>query len=275
MANIQIITDSTAYLDRNFVQKYEIEVVPLSVSFEGEILQEGFPGEFDAFFNRLSRSNSFPTTSQPSVGAFKAVYEKALKNKKEIIVLTISSKLSGTYSSAVTAATLVDQSKISVIDSLTAAANLKALIESALGMMAQGKSRLEIAAALEVEKNHTGIRLTVGTLDYLKKGGRLTNTEALIGSLLNIKPIIALVEGKLEAAGKVRGRKKAIEKLIEGIPPQAKVIHIAQIDAMDEALALKETLQGMFSGATVEICELGPVVGAHLGPKALGVLFKC
>lgn len=227
------------------------------------------------FFNRLSRSNSFPTTSQPSVGAFKAVYEKALKNKKEVIVLTISSKLSGTYSSAVTAATLVDQSKISVIDSLTAAANLKALIESALGMMAQGKSRLEIAAALEVEKNHTGIRLTVGTLDYLKKGGRLTNTEALIGSLLNIKPIIALVEGKLEAAGKVRGRKKAIEKLIEGIPPQARVIHIAQIDAMDEALTLKETLQGMFSGATVEICELGPVVGAHVGPKALGVLFKC
>lgn len=275
MSNIKIVTDSTAYLDRGFAQKHDIEVVPLSIHFEGEATNEGFPGEFDTFFERLSKSKDFPTTSQPPAGAFKAVYEEALSKGQEVIVLTISSKLSGTYNSAVTAASMVEEGKISVIDSLTTAANLKTLIEMALNLIAQSKNRLEIVAELEAQKRSTGIRLTVGTLEYLKKGGRLSNTEALIGSLLNIKPIIALHDGKLEPVGKVRGRKKAIEKLVEGIPPKAKVINVAQIDALDEALELKQQLHLRFKGAEIAICELGPVVGAHLGPKALGILFTC
>lgn len=274
MSKIKIVTDSTAYIDKPFAEKHQIEIVPLSVNFEGEVSNEGFPGEFKPFFDRLAKSSSFPTTSQPSVGAFKAVYDQALLEDNEIIVLTISSKLSGTYNSAVTAASLVNSSNISVIDSLSTAANLKVLVQEALRLIEQGKSRIEIVDELEKQKKNMGIRLTVGTLEYLKKGGRLSNTGALIGSLLNIKPIIALVDGKLEPVAKVRGRKKAIETLIEGIPADVKVINLAHIDAMDEALEIKAHLIEKFGLENIEINELGPVVGAHLGPKALGILFK-
>jgi len=273
MSNIKLITDSTAYLDRSFAEKHHIEIIPLTVHFEDTVTPEGFPGEFDDFFQRLANSKAFPTTSQPAVGAYKEAYDRALAAGQEVIVLTISSKLSGTYNSASTAANLVAGSKISVVDTLTAAANLKVLIELALKLIAQGVPRNEVVQALEEGKKHTGIFLTVGTLEYLKRGGRLSNTEAFLGSLLNIKPIIALVEGKLEPVAKVRGRKKAIEKLIEGIPPEAKHIHIAQIDAMEDALEIKLALEKDFKEATVAITELGPVVGSHLGPKALGILW--
>ena len=274
MSKIKIVTDSTAYIEKEFAELNNITIVPLSVNFEGDVSNEGYPGEFDEFFERLSKSKDFPTTSQPSVGAFAEVYEKALAEDTELIVLTISSKLSGTYNSASTAANLVDSSKISVIDTETAAANLRVLVELALGLSKEGISRAEIVNTINAQKKKMGIRLTVGTLEYLKKGGRLSNTGALIGSLLNIKPIIALKEGKLEPIDKVRGRKKALEKITEDITDDVTEINIAHIYALDEATELKEALSVKFPHAKIGIQVLGPVVGAHLGPKALGVLTK-
>lgn len=274
MPKIKVITDSTAYIDREFASQHNIEIVPLSVNFEGEIKDEGFPGEFEEFFQRLARSKDFPTTSQPSVGAFSVAYNKALDEGYEIIVLTISSKLSGTYNSASTAAVQVDESKISVIDSETSAANLKALVEMALDLIGEGLAREEIAAKLEAQKKRTSIYLTVGTLDYLKKGGRLTSTAAFFGSLLNIRPIIALKDGKLEGVAKVRGKKKALEKMIEAIPRETTGIGLCHIDALDEALEVKSILEKSFPMVKITIEELGPVIGAHLGPKALGICFK-
>lgn len=274
MSKIKIVTDSTAYINKQFAEDHDIAIVPLSVNFEGVISDEGYPGEFEEFFNRLANSASFPTTSQPSVGTFKTVYEEALKEGKEVIVLTISSKLSGTYNSAVTAASLIDGDKVSVIDSEATAGNLMVLAEMALEMSREGLSRNEIVEKLEAQKKRMGINLTVGTLDYLKKGGRLSNTSALIGSLLNIKPIIALKDGKLEPVAKVRGRKKALEKIAEDIPAETDVLNVCHIFALDEAEEMKRLLEERFPKATVKIQELGPVIGAHLGPKALGVTFK-
>ncbi|KAB3537705.1 DegV family protein [Alkaliphilus pronyensis] len=274
MGKIQIVTDSTAYLSKEFAKKNDIKVVPLSVNFEGTVSNEGFPGEFDDFFERLATSKDFPTTSQPSAGAFVEVFQEALKEEKEVIAITISSKLSGTYTSAITATDIVGKESISVVDSLTTAANLKELIDIALVMIDEGFSRKEIVIRLEEEKKKMGILLTVGTLDYLKRGGRLSNTGALLGNLLNIKPIIALKEGKLVSVDKVRGKKKALAKIIENIPNQATVINICHIYALDEALEIKELLMYKFPSAKVDIQVLGPVIGAHLGPKAVGVLFR-
>lgn len=271
---IQIVTDSTAYIEKPDMEKFGIKVVPLSVNFEDTVSDEGFPGEFDDFFQRLSVSQHFPTTSQPSAGAFAAVYKKALEEGKEIITITISSQLSGTYNSAITAASMVDQSKVSVIDSETTAANLKELVMMAVDLAAEGITREEIVNRIEAQKKRMGINLTVGTLEYLKKGGRLSNTGALIGNLLNIKPIIALVEGKLVPVGKVRGRKNAIEKISEGIPEDVKTINICHIFALDEATEIKEHLNNKYPNATINVEVLGPVIGAHLGPKALGVLYS-
>ncbi|SCY66583.1 DegV family protein [Alkaliphilus peptidifermentans] len=273
MSKIQLVIDSTAYISKDFAKKHDIKMVPLSVNFEGTLSEEGFPGEFDEFFERLANSNDFPTTSQPSAGAFLEVFQKALDEGKEVITITISSKLSGTYSSAITAAGMLDEGKVSVIDSESAAANIKELVQVALNMIDEGYSREEIANKLEQQKKQMGILLTVGTLDYLKKGGRLSNTGALIGNLLNIKPIIALKEGKLVPVDKVRGKKKALEKIIENIPEESTVINICHIYALDEALDIKKLLEEKFPKSRIDIQVLGPVVGAHLGPKALGVLF--
>lgn len=273
MANIQIVTDSTAYLPRELAREKEIEVVPLAVYFQEQVTNEGFPGEFEPFFEALKTSKDFPTTSQPSVEAFKTVYEKALNCDKEIIVLVISSKLSGTYNSASVAAKMVDENRISVIDSETTAANLRILVERAKELADEGQTRDEIVKIINEEKARMSINLTVDTLDYLKKGGRLTDVQAFIGSILNIRPIIALKEGKLVPVGKARGKSKAIEMMIANIPADVKIISICQILNLEESEQIKGLLAARFPHAFINIDDLGPVIGAHLGPKAIGICF--
>jgi len=273
MSKIQIVTDSTSYINKSFIEEHDIEVVPLSVHFEDETETEGFVGEFESFFSKLANAKNFPTTSQPPIGSFVKVFEKAIDEEKEIIVLTISSKLSGTYSSASSAAKIVDKDKISVIDSESTAANLKAFVEIALEMIAKGHTRDEIVSRIEEQKKRSSICLTVDTLDYLQKGGRLSNTSAFFANLLNIRPIIALVDGKLEGVSKTRGKKKALEKMIELIHKDAFRISVCHIYALDEAQSVKETIQSRFPNAEVTVDDLGPVVGAHLGPKALGICY--
>lgn len=273
MSKIKFITDSTAYIDKSFIEKNNLDIVPLSVNFEGSIEDEGFPGDFDVFFDKLSKSSDFPTTSQPPVGRFVDAFEKALEDGYEVIAITMSSKLSGTFNSANTAANLVNSSKISVIDSLTAVANLYSLIKQGVILAEKGTSRKEIVDAIEEQKKNMGIRLTVGSLDYLKKGGRLSTAEAAIGSLLNIKPIIGLVDGKLEALTKVRGKKKAMEKMIQDIPSNAHTISIGHIGIMDKALEYENRIREIFPNANINIYELGPVLGSHLGPEAIGFCY--
>ncbi|ABW19654.1 DegV family protein [Alkaliphilus oremlandii] len=273
MSKIKIVTDSTAYLTKEFIQQYNIDVVPLSVTFEGAVSDEGFPGEFDSFFDRLSKSKDFPTTSQPSIGKFVDVFKQALNDGYEVIAIVISSKLSGTFNSASVAAGMINTNNISVIDSLTSVSNLKALIEKALFLSEKGLSRAEIVQQIEEQKKRGGIRLTVATLDYLKKGGRLSSTEAFLGSLLNIKPIIGLIDGKLEPVDKVRGKKKAIEKMIEEIPSNAKSIYISHVGAYNEAVEYETIIKQRYPDAITGIYELGPVIGCHLGAEAIGICY--
>lgn len=274
MSKIQIVTDSTAYIPKEYAQEHNIEIVPLSVNFAGEINDEGFPGEFEAFFQKLKTSSVFPTTSQPSIQAFSSAYEKAIGEGKEIIAIVISEKLSGTFNSASVAAQMTAPDKITVVDSETSASNLRLLVEKAHTWAENGKSRDEIVEMLEQEKKRMGINITVDTLEYLKKGGRLSSTQAFIGSVLNIRPIIGLVEGKLVPIGKARGKSKAVEMMIANIPSEVKQISICHTLNEEEANELKKIMEEKFTNAWVTIDELGPVIGAHLGPKAIGICFK-
>ncbi|MDF2674032.1 MAG: putative DegV protein [Clostridiales bacterium] len=274
MNNIRIVTDSTAYIQKEYANSNNIDIVPLMVDFEGVTNAEGFTGEFEEFFNRLKTSESFPKTSQPSIGAFAQVFKEALENGEEVIAIVISSKLSGTYNSASAAADMVAPNKISVIDSETSASNLRMLVEKAKKLSASGVTREEIVNIINIEKKRTGINLTVDTLEYLKKGGRLSTGQALIGSILNIKPIIALVDGELVPIGKARGKSKAIEMMISNIPEKVEKISICQIFNMEEALEIREILKKKYPKVDVTIDALGPVIGAHLGPKAIGICFK-
>lgn len=273
MANIRIVTDSTAYMPKEYANANDIDIVQLMVDFEQVVSEEGFPGEFEEFFNRLKLSESFPKTSQPSIGAFANVFKKAVEKGEEVIAIVISSKLSGTYNSASAAANMVAPNKISVIDSESSVSNLRMFVERAKELAASGVSREEIVSIINYDKKRAGINLTVDTIEYLKRGGRLSTGKAFIASILDIKPIIALIDGELVPTGKARGKKKAIEMMISSIPEKVRKISICQILNMEEALEMKEILKSKYPKVDITIDVLGSVIGAHLGPKAIGICY--
>lgn len=274
MAKVQIVTDSTAYFTKEYAEENDIKIVPLSVTFSGETKDEGFPGEFEDFYRKLQTSKDFPTTSQPPIEAFAKVYEEILTENKEIVTIVISEKLSGTYNSAMAAANMTAPDKISVIDSETTVSNLKMLVMIANDMAKQGKSREEIVETIEREKKKMNVVLAASTLEYLKRGGRLSATQATIGNLLNVKSIIGLKDGKLIAVAKVRGKNKAMEYLVDSVPENAVAITVLHILSHDDARQLYRKLQEKFPRIEIEIDEIGPVIGSHLGPGGVGVCSK-
>lgn len=275
MSSITVVTDSTAYIESTYFTDYNIHRVPLYVNFEGETNPEGFPGEFDEFYDRLMASKSFPSTSQPSTGDFIKTFERILSKdpSAEIIVLTLSSKLSGTYNSACSAAEMTAPEKISVIDSFSSVANLNHLVQITKNLIDQGQSRETIVGTLESQKIRAKVYVTVGTLEYLKKGGRLSSSQAFLGSMLNIKPIITLEEGILRPIDKVRGKKKALDKMVSMITEKPSMLSICHINAPEEAQRLKEKLEENHPELSVGIEKIGPVIGSHLGPKAIGFCY--
>ena len=274
MAKIQIVTDSTAYFTKEYTIKNNIKVVPLSVTFSGETNDEGYPGEFESFYHKLENSKDFPTTSQPSISAFAEVSEEILAQGKEIITIVISEKLSGTYNSASAAANMTALDKISVIDSETTVANLKLLVEIARTMAENGSSREDIVATIERDKKRMYVDLTAATLEYLKRGGRLSTAQAAIGAFLNVKPILGLRDGKLEAIAKVRGKNKALDYLVDHVPENATHISVLHIMSTEEAGQLQQRLKERFPQIEIGIDEIGPVIGTHLGPGAVGICSK-
>lgn len=276
---IRVVTDSTGYIPSDIVQKHCISIVPLQVLFGSETYDE-ITGISNAdFYRRITTSQDFPTTSQPAVGQFKQAYQQilALDPAAEILVLTISSKLSGTYSAAVTAAEQLPEAKITVFDSLSAAMGLGLMAITAVEMAAAGQNLAQIIARLEQMRRDTSIFLVVDTLEYLKRGGRIGAAACFLGTLLNTKPILAVVEGKLQPLDRVRTKKKALERLFSELerklayptqPVQAGVMHIAAEAEMESLTAL---IKERFNTTRLYTSELGPVIGAHLGPGALGV----
>jgi DegV family protein with EDD domain len=276
---IRVVTDSTGYIPSDIVQKHRISIVPLQVLFGSETYDE-ITGISNAdFYRRITTSQDFPTTSQPAVGQFKQAYQQilALDPAAEILVLTISSKLSGTYSAALTAAEQLPEAKITVFDSLSAAMGLGLMTITAVEMAAARQNLAQIIARLEQMRRDTSIFLVVDTLEYLKRGGRIGAAACFLGTLLNTKPILAVVEGKLQPLDRVRTKKKALERLFSELecklayptqPVQAGVMHIAAEAEMESLTAL---IKERFNTTRLYTSELGPVIGAHLGPGALGV----
>ncbi len=274
MSKIKVITDSTSYITKEYAEENDITVIQLNYTFDGETQIEGHPGEFNDFFDKLSKSKSFPNTSQPAVGSFVEAYEKALINYDEILVLPFSSKLSGTYNSACMAKKMVDENRIKVVDTLQAVGNLKFLIEDAVEMIKKGFKIDEIVQSINGQKKRMEIYLTIDTLEYLRRGGRLSGIQSAIGTVLNIKPIIELNNGQLQLLEIVRGKKKAFNKLLDKVPAYAKKISISHIFNSEAALEFKNILEEKCTNAIVTIDEIGPVIGGHLGPKGIGVCFK-
>lgn len=273
---VKIVTDSSAYLLPETIAKYDIRVVPLKIAFGTEVYSEGIDISNEEFYQRLAKSSALPTTSQPSANDFIQAYSELTQQGYPIFSIHISSKLSGTINSALAAREAFPKAQIEVVDWLSMGMGL--LVLAAARAAEEGKGLLQIKAITKRLTARISILAMLDTLHYLWKGGRIGGATALIGSLLNIKPIVALGNGEVRPLAKVRSRAKGVdymlklmEKQVEGnIPIRGGVIHSR---AFDEALALEREVRARFNCVELDLVELGPAFGTHTGPGTLGLAF--
>jgi DegV family protein with EDD domain len=274
---IKIVTDSTAYLPEATVRQHDIRVVPLYVHFGEEAFREGIDLSDEEFYARLKKAPALPTTSQPSAGEFHQVFEELIQAGHEIVTLTISSKLSGTWNSAMAAKEMLQEADISIVDTYSTAVGLHLMVNAAIEAAAAGATRQEVVERIEEIKPKMHLWFVVDTLEYLAKGGRIGNARAFMGTLLKVKPILALQDGAIEPCEQVRSKRKAQARMVEiaeecvgSNGPQAKV---AVLNALvpEEAEALGQELVERLGCAPPLLGDLGPVIGTHTGPGVVGL----
>ena len=273
----RIIVDSTADLLPELKQR--VYTVPLTVHFGEEEYIDGVTIDHKAFYEKLVETDVMPSTSQATPASFAAEYEKAAMAGESAVVITISGKLSGTYQSAVIAAE--EYENVHVVDSGSAAIGSAILTELALDLVDQGLSGREIAARLEAEKENVVIVALVDTLEYLKRGGRISKTVAVAGTLLNIKPVLSVVMGEIQVLGKARGSKMGNNLLVQEIEKAGSVDFARPVllgyTGLSDALLLKyidDSRHIWEKGLeTVRYTTVGSVIGTHIGPGAVAVAF--
>ena len=275
---LAVVTDSTAYLPERIKNHPDLFVIPIPVILDGKIYNEGIDIEADEYYGLLKNSKDFPTTSQPAVGEVLALYEE-LKNKGYDTILSIhlSSGISGFVNTLHGLKEDVEGVTIVPYDSKITSMPMGHMVEAALDMSSKEHSLEEIIAHVDRIRDNTYAYLIVDDLNNLVRGGRLTNGAALIAGLLKIKPILTFSEGKIVLFEKIRSSKKAFaraEKIIgqrnEEIAPPVKlyVIHENNLEVAKEE---KAKLQKQYPNAEIEIGHFGPVIGSHLGEKAIGL----
>ena len=272
---IHLVTDSTAGLPPEIKQQYDVSTISLKICVGDQTFDEDGGITQEAFYELLSSVETTPTTSQPSQGEFVALYEQLAGDEGEIISIHISEGLSGTVPNARAAAEQVAPGRISVVDSRTTSLSQMAMVMAAGEAITAGKSRAEIVAMLERMARESETIFVVDTLEYLHKGGRINTASRLLGTMLDVKPILHVHEGKVEPLSKVRSRKKALRYLLEEVsqrlgkkPVRGGVIHI---QSRDEAEALAKELKTQLNWISLHTVELGPALGSHTGPGVLGV----
>ena len=276
--SVRIVIDSTA--DVSAALRHRFSVVPLTVHFGEQEYVDGVDISHQKFYEMLVESDVLPTTSQASPAAFAQVFEKAVAAGDTVVALTVASPLSGTYQSAVIAGEEYE-GKVFVVDSLNATVGERALLRCGISLAAQGLSAAEIAAKLDGLKSRVRLVAIVDTLEYLKKGGRISATTAVVGGLLNIKPAISVVDGMVETVGKARGAKAAntlLRQLIEkeGGIDETMPLCLAWSGSSDENLRKFMDENGDLwasSGENLSVSSVGCVIGAHVGPGAVAVAF--
>lgn len=274
--SVRVVTDSACDLSDTLVEAMRIEVVPLSIRFGDEELVDREQLSPDEFWDRLRSSTVLPETSAPSAGRFEERFRGLIdRGATGIICINLSSRLSATMQAAQVAANAVrDDCPIVVIDSRTVSMGLGALCLTAARRAADGAKLEEIVEDVLSRRDRTRLFGALDTLEYLKKGGRIGNARALLGSVLSIKPIVEVREGAVEEAGKVRTRSKALNLLAEKARAQPidslAVLH-GQAPDVEELL---DMLGEVFPRDDIVTGLVGPVIGTHAGPGVIGVSFQ-
>jgi DegV family protein with EDD domain len=275
-----LVTDSTSYLPQEVLKGHDIHLVSLYVGLEGDQQPEiELLGDLDGFYERLKHSEETVTTSQPSVGDFIAVYEPLLAEGRDVVSIHISAGISGTYETAEQARDRLTADgkggeRIRLIDSRTAAGGMAMVVLAAANAAQQGASADEIAAKAEESRTNLKLWFAVDTLEYLRRGGRIGTAGAWIGTTLKIKPILTFEE-EVTPVERVRTRARSIERLVgyarQRHEDRCDAWVVNHIQAPDAAESLVEACRPIFSCEPSVLSEMGPVVGAHVGPGLLGI----
>jgi DegV family protein with EDD domain len=274
---MQIITDSSCDLPKELIEKHDIIVVPLNIEIEGKNYVDGVDLSHQDFYVKMAESPTLPKTSQPSPHSFIEAFKEAANRQKEILSVHLSSRLSGTFETAILAKELSGQDA-HIFDSLNGSMGLGLQVLKACKLIEEG---LDIGGVLERLKEYRDqlkVYVYLETIENAVKGGRVSKTKELIANLLNVKVVVHVEDGYVKILKSLRGKKRAISFMMEKLAEQQesikdKVIAITHCDCLDDAIALKEEILKRFNPENVIITTMGPVIGTHSGQGGLLVAF--
>ncbi|RJO60601.1 MAG: DegV family protein [Dehalococcoidia bacterium] len=274
---VKIVTDSTSDITASLAEELGITVVPLTVFFGHESFRDRIDITTDEFYRRLTQENIYPTTTQPAPGAFADAYQKLLKDNDEILAIVLSSKLSGTYKSAVNAVSIVEgKCRIEVIDSQLTAMSLGLTAISAAKMASKkGATLKEISQAIKLKLPRTNSIMAFDTLKFLAKGGRIGKAQGLLGSLLAVKPVLTLKEGEVTPLTRLRSMSAAADYLYNHVAamPRVEALAVEHATTPHEADVLVARLGAIYPEENIYRSVVSPVLGTYMGPNVLSVSF--
>lgn len=277
---IKIVTDSTSYISDEYIKKYDINIVSLNVIINGVSSRE-IDIENEVFYEEIRNSKEIPKSSQPIPNEMLNTFKEIVKDGDSIVGIFLSSKMSGTYSNANMIKDMIledyPDADIHILDSKTNCMQMGFAVIEAARTASEGKSINEVINAANHVINNSRFLFTPETLEYLKKGGRIGGAAALFGNVLQIKPILTVVNGETSVFKKVRTRKKAIEEIVKTVLEEIEskglgdiVVH--HINCQEDGLKLAKALENKL-GKKVEIQSIGPVIGVHVGPGSIGIAY--
>lgn len=281
MSKVAIVTDSTANIPSELIKNYPVYVVPLQVLWDEKVYLDGIEIHPDEFYTRLENSRTMPSTSQVTPVTFLNMYTDLLRDGFDILSIHISQKLSGTLDSAIQAKGQLPGAAIELFDSTTTAMSMGFQVLACARAAAMGASLEECVSIAQKARDHTGVLFTAATLEFLHRGGRIGGGAKFLGTALNLKPILAVRDGRVDAVERVRNMNKALDRMLElSIQriDKRSPIRIATIHANDEenARMLLEKARANFSVTEVSeayISQVSPVIGTHTGPGTVGIAF--
>ena len=270
---VAIVTDSTADLPPELAAVRAITVVPLTLNFDGKSLLDGVDIRPDEFYRRLHSVTTHPTTSQPSPGQFAGVYSSLLAEHDSVVSIHISQKLSGTFESARQAAAMTDPKRVRVIDSELVSMSLGLITLAASSLASSGSNADAIEARVLEMRSSVQTYFSVATLEFLRRGGRIGRASALVGSVLQVKPVLCIRDGLVTPLERVRTFERALTRVVELTREVDRghgvCVIVGHADAEEDAQRIARELDSV--SETLMIQPLGPVVGAHAGPGVVGV----
>lgn len=278
MNYIKIFTDSTSDLPQEWAEQYNIGIIPLYTVFGNESLRDGIDITIERLFERVSREGSLPKTAAPSPADFVQHFIPYVEQNIDILYISLSSEISSTYQNAQLASEEFPKGRIHIVDSRNLSCGTGLLVMKAVKAARHGVPILEIVQLLEEMKPRIDTEFVIDTLDYLYKGGRCSGMQNLIGSLLKVRPVIKVIDGKIIPVYKVRGkREKALEQMLHNALSQKDNMDLELVIVVhslieEDALELRQKLQQQ-TGAEVVLTTAGCVISSHCGPKTIGIVY--